>query len=109
MSIKDRKPKDRPGYVWVYCDGCDCAACPWGANCVGREWPHWESKKSRRRHTRRQHRRQLREAREAGLAGSRMRRPAERQGQRHEGEQNDCRDRAPGHGNGPVRNTHRAA
>lgn len=45
MSIKDRKPKDRPGYVWVYCDGCDCAACPWGANCVGREWPHWESKK----------------------------------------------------------------
>jgi hypothetical protein len=39
--IRDRKPTDRPGYRYVYRDGCDCANCPWKGKCIGESWPHW--------------------------------------------------------------------
>ncbi len=45
MSIRDRKPKDRPGFRWVYRDGCKCEDCPWAGKCSGKTWPHWIEEK----------------------------------------------------------------
>jgi hypothetical protein len=41
MTIRARKPRNRPGFVWEYREGCTCAACPWKGNCKGEIAPHW--------------------------------------------------------------------
>jgi len=45
MSIRKRKPKDRPGFKWEYRAGCDCLNCPWKGNCMGGDRPHWIEQK----------------------------------------------------------------
>lgn len=39
--MSPNKPIDRKGFQWIKKIGCDCKECPWGQNCIGRNWPHY--------------------------------------------------------------------
>ena len=43
MVDRDKPPKARSGFRWVYRRGClKTCACPWRERgCAGQNWPHW--------------------------------------------------------------------
>ncbi len=41
-NIKNRKPKDRPGFKWEYRNTCECSSCPWKGKCKAEDdFQHW--------------------------------------------------------------------
>jgi len=46
MISSSNPPRKRPGYRWVWREGCRCVTCPWKQDgCRGEDMPHWREVK----------------------------------------------------------------